>query len=73
MHPGVQQMRPSFGTAKYRLKEGLKMTEYPMVRLVADDGKVLTNGKTTGKVVDVFPVEKKSEWEEIDAPDNSDE
>ena len=29
------------------------MTEYPMIRLVADDGKVLTNGKTTGKVVDV--------------------
>ena len=49
------------------------MTEYPMIRLAADDSKVLTNGKTMGKVVDIFPVEKKSEWEEIDAPENSDE
>ena len=37
------------------------------VRLIADEGKVLTNGTVKGTVVDCA-VEEKSLWTEVDAP-----
>lgn len=37
------------------------------VRLIADEGKVLTNGTIKGTVVDCA-VEEKSLWTEVDAP-----
>lgn len=44
------------------------MKEVAMIRLIAEEGKVLTNGKVQGKVIDVCPVEDKSKWSEIDEP-----
>lgn len=44
------------------------MREVAMIRLIADEGKVLTNGKIQGKVVDVCPVGDKRKWSEIDEP-----
>lgn len=37
------------------------------VRLIADEGKVLTNGTIQGTVVDCA-IEEKDNWTEIDAP-----
>lgn len=37
------------------------------IRLIADEGKVLTNGTVMGTVVDCAP-EEKDVWQEIDAP-----
>ena len=39
----------------------------PMYRIVADDGKILTNGRDTTYCADV-PSEEYYDWEEIDAP-----
>lgn len=37
----------------------------PMYRLVAEDGKILTNGEITTKSVDVY-IEDLEKWKEID-------
>lgn len=39
---------------------------YPMYRLTADEGKMLTNGELTVKSIDVF-AEDLGKWTEIDA------
>lgn len=44
------------------------MTQVQMVRLIADEGKVLTDGELVGKVIDVCPAENANKWYEIDAP-----
>lgn len=38
---------------------------YPMYRLIADEGKVLTDGELTVKSIDIF-AEDLSKWTEID-------
>lgn len=38
---------------------------YPMYRLIADEGKVLTNGELTVKSIDIF-AEDLGKWTEID-------
>ena len=38
---------------------------YPMYRLTADEGKMLTNGELTVKSIDIF-AEDLSKWTEID-------
>ena len=46
------------------------MTIKNVKRLIADDGKLITNGKTTGKVVDVATwIESYKDFYEIDDPD----
>ena len=42
-------------------------TEIDCVRLIADEGKVLTNGTNEWNCVDVLP-EDVGKWSEIDAP-----
>ena len=42
------------------------MTQVQMVRLIADEGKLLTDGNWTGKVIDVCPAEDAVKWYEID-------
>lgn len=42
------------------------MTQVQMVRLIADEGKLLTDGNWTGKVIDVCPAENANKWYEID-------
>lgn len=42
-------------------------TEIAYVRLIADEGKVLTNGTNEWNCVDVLP-EDVGKWSEIDAP-----
>lgn len=44
------------------------MTQVQMVRLISDEGKVLTDGESVGKVIDVCPAEDANKWYEIDAP-----
>lgn len=41
------------------------MTKKEMFRLIADEGKILTNGEVKGSVIDVL-AEKAEEWYEID-------
>lgn len=48
------------------------MTIKNLKRLIADEGKILTNGKIKASVVDV-PEEKADEWNEIDNPVEEDE
>lgn len=43
------------------------MKKIEMYRLIADEGKVLTNGEVEGSVVDVL-ADKADEWYEIDEP-----
>ena len=43
------------------------MQIFERLRLVADEGKILTNGKIQGTVIDCA-VEDKDNWTEIDAP-----
>lgn len=43
------------------------MTKIEMVRLIADEGKILTNGKIQAGCIDTF-ADKVDEWTEIDAP-----
>ena len=45
------------------------MTQVQMVRLIADEGKLLTDGNWTGKVIDVCPAENANKWYEIDEPE----
>lgn len=45
------------------------MTQVQMVRLIADEGKVLTDGEWQGKVIDVCPAENANRWYEIDEPE----
>lgn len=45
------------------------MTQVQMVRLIADEGKVLTDGEFIGKVIDVCPAEDAVKWQEIDEPE----
>lgn len=44
------------------------MTAEKMIRLIADEGKVLTDGETTTSCVDVCPADDVDKWTEIDAP-----
>lgn len=45
------------------------MTQVQMVRLIADEGKIITNGEWQGKVIDVCPAEDAAKWYEIDEPE----
>lgn len=45
------------------------MTQVQMVRLIADKGKLLTDGNWTGKVIDVCPAEDAAKWYEVDEPE----
>lgn len=45
------------------------MTQVQMVRLIADEGKLLTDGNYQGKVIDVCPAENANNWYEIDEPE----
>lgn len=49
-----------------------KATFFPMYRLIAEKGKILTNGKIQSGLVDVFP-EDVEQWQEIDDPSSSSE
>lgn len=44
------------------------MKIYNTYRLVADEGKLVTNGIIKGKVLDLGPDEKPENWYEIDEP-----
>ena len=44
------------------------MKVYNTYRLVADEGKLVTNGIIKGKVLDLGPDEKLENWYEIDEP-----
>lgn len=48
------------------------MTRKEMYRLIASEGKVLTNGTVNATCVDVLK-EKADEWTEIDAPKEEEE
>lgn len=58
---------------KYETEKGTVITPIPhsesdepyMYRLIADEGKVLTNGETMTYCIDTHEVE---EWEEVDDP-----
>ena len=49
------------------------MKVYNTYRLVADEGKLVTNGITKGKVLDLGPDEKLENWYEIDEPQTESE
>ena len=49
------------------------MTQVQMVRLIADEGKALTDGEFVGKVIDVCPAEDAVKWYEIDEPEQEQE
>lgn len=55
--------RPDGGISVSPIKPNVKYTE--MVRLIADDGKALTDGTNTTTCTDVSSAEG---WTEIDAP-----
>lgn len=55
--------RPDGGISVSPIKPNVKYTE--MVRLVADEGKTLTDGTNTTMCIDVSSAES---WTEIDAP-----
>lgn len=44
------------------------MQKLPMYRLIADEGKLVTNGTLTGTVIDVAPNVDVNEFYEIDEP-----
>jgi hypothetical protein len=60
--------RPDGGTTVSPNKPECEYTE--MYRLVADEGKVLTNGEITAPCIDVESIEG---WSEIDAPEEETE
>lgn len=70
MRRGAHQTQQLSGLAE---KGVIIMKEVAMIRLIADEGKVLTNGTVQGKVIDVCPVEDKSKWTEIDEPETVEE
>lgn len=45
------------------------MQKLPMYRLIADEGKLVTNGEITGSVIDVAPNIDPDTFYEIDEPD----
>lgn len=45
------------------------MTKLTMYRLIADDGKLVTNGELTGTVIDCAPNVDPFSFYEIDDPD----
>ena len=49
------------------------MIKKTMVRLIADEGKLLTNGERQGKVIDVYPAEDANKWYEIYEPEEEQE
>lgn len=55
--------RPDGGVTVSPIKPNVKYTE--MVRLIADEGKILTDGTNTTMCIDVSSAEG---WTEIDAP-----
>ena len=55
--------RPDGGISVSPIKPNVEYTE--MVRLIADEGKVLTDGTNTTMCIDVSSIEG---WTEIDAP-----
>ncbi len=50
----------------------LGMTNEPMVRLVADEGKMLINGEVNATVIDIL-AEEASYWTEVDLPEEVEE
>jgi hypothetical protein len=48
------------------------MQKIEMIRLIADEGKILVNGKTTAQCVDVFAANTEN-WTEVDAADKEPE
>lgn len=44
------------------------MTKIETVRLIADDGKLLTNGEVTAKCIDVGPMDNADSYYEVDEP-----
>lgn len=48
------------------------MTKKEMYRLIADEGKLLTNGSIQATCVDVL-ADRAAEWTEIDAPEEKSE
>lgn len=44
------------------------MQKLTMYRLIADEGKLITNGVVTGKVIDAAPERDPDEFYEIDEP-----
>lgn len=55
------------------MKGGENMQKLTMYRLTADDGKLITNGKITGKVIDVAPNVDPFSFYEIDEQDVKEE
>lgn len=49
------------------------MQKLPMYRLIADEGKLVTNGTLTGSVIDVAPGIDPDTFTEIDEPEQTDE
>ena len=49
------------------------MTQVQMVRLIADEGKVLTDGESVGNVIDVCPAEDAAKWYEVDEPEQEEQ
>lgn len=51
------------------MKGGENMQKLTMYRLIADEGKLVTNGEITGKVIDAAPNVDPFSFYEIDDPD----
>lgn len=49
------------------------MQKLPMYRLIADEGKLVTNGTLTGSVIDVAPGIDPDTFTEIDEPEHINE
>lgn len=49
------------------------MQKLTMYRLIADEGKLITDGTVTGKVVDVAPNRDPDDFYEIDEPEEENE
>lgn len=45
------------------------MTQIPMIRLIADEGKVITDGTIQTPCIDIF-AKNLDKWYEIDAPED---
>lgn len=55
------------------MKGGENMQKLTMYRLIADEGKVVTNGEITGKVIDAAPNVDPFSFYEIDEQDAKEE
>lgn len=49
------------------------MQKLTMYRLIADEGKLITDGTVTGKVIDVAPNRNPDDFYEIDEPEEENE